>query len=143
MPKFPVIWLGANCGVMHFNNIDKLNTTDLMFFGPLVFETDLIVDSVGQEWVLRLNSKTKISLSERLKAMFGSCVKVKVDYGFIKSQQYELDQLKAKLVEQSKNDSGDLMWQFIEHDEIVSGVNSSSSIPALLQFIESKVCNET
>lgn len=143
MPKFPVIWLGSKCGVMHFNKIEELNTTDLMFFGPLLFEGDSIIDATGQEWGLTLNTKPQINFFQRIKALAGSHVETTVDYGFSKLSLFDLNSLKARLIKQSENDTGDLMWQFIEHDEIVEGVTSSMSITSLFQFIENKVCSET
>ncbi|MCL2914015.1 hypothetical protein L2725_09465 [Shewanella corallii] len=72
-----------------------------------------------------------------------SHVEIKVNYGFSKLRLFDLNPLKTWLIERSENDSGDVMWQFIEHDAIVEGVNSSKSISSLFQFIENKVCNET
>lgn len=143
MPKFPIIWLGSKCGVMHFHSLAELNSTELMFFGPLLFEGDSIIDSEGQEWTLFLNNKPEISLLQRIKAVTGNHVKIAIDYGFLKSYLYDLEGLKQKLILQSANDPGDLMWQFTEHDEIVRGVNLCQSIESLFQFIERNVCNET
>lgn len=142
MPKFPIIWLGPKCGVMHFRNLAALNTAQLLFFGPLLLEGDSIIDSEGQEWTLFLNKKPNITLAQRIKVLIGNHVEVAIDYGFLKSYLYDFEGLKQRLITQSANDPGDLMWQFIEHDDIVQGVNLSQCIGSLFQFLELKVCNE-
>ena len=142
-PIFPAIWLGETCGLMHFPDQDRLFTTQLMLWGPLTLDGDSIVCSNGIEWSISVSQKERFSLRNWLKVLVGREVKVRVEYAYSKSGEFGLEELKARLIKQSANDPGDLMWQFVEHEDIVKGVTSAKSFSELFDFLLHTVCEES
>jgi hypothetical protein len=141
-PKYPVIWLGNECGLMHFQDQDALFTTDLMFWGPLTFDWGSVVCSDGIEWSISVSKKEKFSIGKRLKALTGRLVHTRVEYEYSKSGELSLDELKSRLIKQSENDPGDVMWQFVEHEDIEKGVMAAGSVGELFDFLRGSVCGE-
>jgi len=142
-PKFPVIWFGERYGVMYFETAKELSTTQLMLWGPLSFEGDSIIDSLGIRWELSIESRDRASLLERIKVLFGRYVEISITYAFQLRDTYNLDSIKARLIEYSEHDSGDVMLQFIEHDKIVAGIKAAEEIEELFEFVNSMVCSES
>ena len=137
-----MIWLGVPAGLMYFHNEERLFTTELMVWGPLTFEWGAVVDSGGSEWSISVSHKEPFSLLKRLRALFGGAVETRVEYNFARSGGFSLEELKSRLISQSENDPGDIMWQYIEHKDIVEGVMSAKSIPDLFDFLAQSVCQE-
>ncbi|MDH3620578.1 MAG: hypothetical protein OER91_06795 [Gammaproteobacteria bacterium] len=141
-PKYPVIWLGDKCGLMHFQDQDAFFTTDLMFWGALTFDWGSVVCSDSIEWSISVSKKEKVSLGKRLKALAGHLVHTRVEYDYSKIDELSLEDLKSRLIRQSENDPGDVMWQFVEHEDIVKGVMTARSVDELFDFLRDSVCGE-
>lgn len=142
-PTFPVIWLGEVCGLMHFEDEESFFTTDLMFTGPITLDWGILVCSAGLEWTTSVSREDSVSIKDRLRALTGRRVLTRVEYAYTKSGELGLDELKTRLIKQSENDPGDVMWQFVDHDDIVKGVSASSSYAELFEFIRLSVCGES
>ena len=139
-PNFPIIWLGDKCGLMHFQEQDAFFTTDLTFWGPLTFDCGSVVCSDGIEWSISVSKKEKSPMGKRLKALMGRLVHARVEYEYSKAGKLGLEELKSRLIKQSENDPGDLMWQFVEHEDIVNGVMAARDINELFDFLRDSVC---
>ena len=142
-PTFPVIWLGETCGLMHFQDQESFFKTDLMFWGPLTLDWGCLVCSDGIEWTASVSQEEKVSLGKRLKALTGRVVHARVEYEFTRSGDLSLDELKTRLIRQSENDPGDVMWQFVEHEDIVKGVTAARTYAELFDFLRDSVCGES
>lgn len=128
---------------MHFKDEDSFFTTGLMFTGPITLDWGILVCSEGLKWTTTVSREERVSLKDRLKALRGRRVLTRVEYAYKESGEISLDELKARLIQQSENDPGDVMWQFVEHDDIVEGVTASGSYAELFEFLRSSVCGES
>ncbi len=141
-PTFPAIWLGDTCGLMHHQDEKAFFTAQLMIWGPLTFEFGTIIDLNGEEWSITVSEKEKVPVINRIKVFLGIYIETTVTYDYKKLNRLGLEELKARLAKQSENDPGDIMWHFIEHENIVSGVMNAKSYQELFAFINSKICSE-
>lgn len=141
-PNFPIIWLGDECGLMHFQDQDAFFTTEVMFWGPLTFDWGSVVCSDGIEWSISVSKKEKFSIGKRLKALMGRLVHARVEYKYSKSGELSLEELQSRLIQQSENDPGDVMWQFVGHEDIVKGVMAANNFGELFDFLRDSVCGE-
>jgi hypothetical protein len=142
-PTFPVIWLGETCGLMYFKDEESFFTTDLMFSGPITLDWGYLVCSEGIEWKTTVSREEKVSFRTRLKALRGCVVHTRVEYSYTMSGELSLEELKTRLIRQSENDPGDVMWQFIEHEDILKGVTASASYAERFEFLRLSVCGES
>ena len=128
---------------MHFRDEDSFFTTALMSWGPLTLDWGTLVCSDGVEWTTSVSKKEKFSLRKRLKALTDRMVHTRVEYEYTRSDELTLDELKSRLIRQSENDPGDVMWQFVEHGDIVNGVTAARNFAELFEFLRLSVCGES
>ncbi len=127
---------------MHFQDQDAFFTTNLMFSGPLTFDCGSVICSDGIGWSISVSSTEAFSLARRLEALVGRLVHTRVEYAYEKTGEFTLEELRSRLIEQSENDPGDVMWQFVDHEEISNGVNQAQTIEKLFVFLRDSVCGE-
>lgn len=120
---------------MHFADEESFFTTDLMFTRPITLDWGKLVCSGGLECTTSVSRKEKVSIKDRLKALTGRRVLARVEYAYRMSGELNLDELKTCLIKQSENDPGDVMWQFVDHDDIVKGVTECGSYAELFEFL--------
>ena len=128
---------------MHFEDEETFFTTDLIFTGPITLDWGILVCSKGLEWKATVSREEKVSLKDRLKALAGRRVLTRVEYVFTRLGELTLHELKTRLIKQSESDPGDVMWQFVEHDDIVEGVTAAGNFTELFEFLRLSVCGES
>ena len=114
-----------------------------MFIGALTMEWGNIIDSDGIEWSLEIERRERPSIAKRVSALLGRETTVSVQYRYTMRQSLTLGQIRKRIIRQSERDPGDVMWQFLEHDQIEAGVLAADSLIALYEFLRDEVCQES
>lgn len=138
-PELPCIWIGKECGLLFIDDLEEIRVTSVKdILGGSYKELNLF-SSDGVIWGVKVAENIEISLLDKTLAytIFNRPLKVKLQY--FKKDKISLADLKNKILEQSRKDPGDLMWQFIEPEEIEREVPKAETFNDLFLFCKERI----
>ncbi len=124
---------------MHFATLEDLTTIHLAAVRDL-FRPIRLYASDGLIWTGTIEHSWKPSLISRLRSLFNKDLQVTVDLTYSRVGKFSLFDLKSTLERNAENHPGDMIFQFLDPEQLSRGIEGSNSVEALFDFIDRGIC---
>jgi hypothetical protein len=135
----PSIWLGPDCGLLIYTNTSEIGKTTVYQICNNFFDNFRLYSIKGEIFTLEIINFPKINILEKILSYAIYNRNIDLEFELKLTGKISLDELKQLILQQSEKDPGDVMWQFVEPEEIKTEVPKLKSFNDLFRYCEDRI----
>ena len=139
-PTPPLIWLGEKRGISYYKTLEATQRTPQYLVVIGFYRRLRLFDVTGIVWQATLRQKPKIPFLTRF---FDSKRIIQIDLNFEEVGIEDLESFKTKLIDQYNRYPMGFTKQFDNKQAIIKGIQTSSSMDVLFDFIAKTISDDT
>jgi hypothetical protein len=135
----PSIWLGTDCGLIIYTNTSEIGKTTVYQICNNFFDDFKLYSINGEIFTLEISNFPNINFLEKILSYTIYNRNINLEFELKLTGRISLEVLKKAILQQSEKDPGDVMWQFVDPEEIKSEIPKLKSFNDLFRYCEDRI----